>query len=279
MFLDINAPQTLGGGNQSRPYAPMGRFLDLISFESGLKTRYHSLQVGINRPFTKGLLIKGAYTLSQGREHGGRRWGRRVVQFAQRVPPQHGAGGLRPDAQLPRRPWSINCPWQSNGGHDNVVPRHRQRLAAQRNVRRLLRHAVHRDRERRDREHAGQQQTADLVGTPHKSAKSARQGRTTTPAAWAQPQGVRFGNTGRNQFRGPGAVNLDMSLFRAFPMGGDASPRVPRRSVEPDEYPQVRQPDERCQQRQLHAHSGTFGTATSGAYFERNIRLGLRFSF
>src|SRR4029453_14058192 len=65
MFLDINAPQTIGGGNQSRPYASMGRFLDLISFESGLKTRYPSLQIGINRPFTKGLLIKGAYTLSK----------------------------------------------------------------------------------------------------------------------------------------------------------------------------------------------------------------------
>src|SRR4029450_5389619 len=65
MLLDINAPQTNGGGTQSRPYASVGRFLDLTSFESGLETRYHSLQVGINRPFTKGLLIKGAYTLSK----------------------------------------------------------------------------------------------------------------------------------------------------------------------------------------------------------------------
>jgi hypothetical protein len=65
LFLDINAPQTIGGGNQSRPYASMGRFLDLISMESGLETRYHSLQVGINRPFTKGLLLKGAYTFSK----------------------------------------------------------------------------------------------------------------------------------------------------------------------------------------------------------------------
>ena len=100
----------------------------------------------------------------------------------------------------------------------------------------------------------GNQQTADLVGDVTKIGEIGASGTYYDPAAWAQPQGVRFGNTGRNQFRGPGAVNLDMSLFRAFPMGGDAPPRVPRRSVEPDEHTEVRQPERRCQQRQLHAH-------------------------
>src|SRR4029453_12175825 len=51
--------------NASRPYARFGRNIALNSFESGLETRYQSLQVAINRPFTKGLLIKGAYTLSK----------------------------------------------------------------------------------------------------------------------------------------------------------------------------------------------------------------------
>lgn len=37
---------------------------------------------------------------------------------------------------------------------------------------------------------------------------------------WVQPDGVRFGTTRPNQFRGPGGVNLDMSLFRSFPLGG-----------------------------------------------------------
>ena len=67
LLLDINAPQVIGGGNASRPYnrAPFNRNIELTSMESGLETRYHSLQVGINKPFTKGLLIKGAYTLSK----------------------------------------------------------------------------------------------------------------------------------------------------------------------------------------------------------------------
>jgi len=36
------------------------------------------------------------------------------------------------------------------------------------------------------------------------------------PAAFATPQGVTAGNTGRNEFRGPGLYNIDLSLARAF---------------------------------------------------------------
>ena len=40
------------------------------------------------------------------------------------------------------------------------------------------------------------------------------------PGAWAQPEGVRFGNSRINQFRGPGGWNLDFSLFRTLPLAG-----------------------------------------------------------
>jgi hypothetical protein len=40
------------------------------------------------------------------------------------------------------------------------------------------------------------------------------------PAPFSQPQGARLGNTGRNQFRGPGNWNIDFSIFRGFPIGG-----------------------------------------------------------
>jgi hypothetical protein len=38
------------------------------------------------------------------------------------------------------------------------------------------------------------------------------------PASFAQP-GAEWGNTGRNQFRGPANWNLDMSVFRSLPIG------------------------------------------------------------
>jgi hypothetical protein len=36
------------------------------------------------------------------------------------------------------------------------------------------------------------------------------------PTAFAAPTGVRFGTSGRNLLRGPGAVNLDIGVFRRF---------------------------------------------------------------
>jgi hypothetical protein len=41
------------------------------------------------------------------------------------------------------------------------------------------------------------------------------------PFAWAQPTGQRLGTGTLNQFTGPGATNLDFSIFRAIPLGGN----------------------------------------------------------
>jgi hypothetical protein len=63
--LDINAPQTLGGGDGSRPYASLGRLIAINSWGERLKTDYKSLQVAFNKPFSHGFLFKGAYTLAK----------------------------------------------------------------------------------------------------------------------------------------------------------------------------------------------------------------------
>ena len=66
----------------------------------------------------------------------------------------------------------------------------------------------------------GNLQVADLVGPLKKIGQIGAAGYYYDPAAWAQPDGVRFGTSRVNQFRGPGGANLDMSLFRSFPLGG-----------------------------------------------------------
>src|SRR5262249_36478912 len=63
--LDINAPLTLGGGDASRPYASLGRLIAINSWGMRLKTKYDSLQVAFNKPFTHAFLFKGAYTLAK----------------------------------------------------------------------------------------------------------------------------------------------------------------------------------------------------------------------
>ena len=76
--------------------------------------------------------------------------------------------------------------------------------------------------------------TADQVGDVNKVGEVGASGVYYDPAAWLQPVGVRFGNTGRNSFRGPGGVNLDASLFRGFPLGGrGGSSSASRRSTSP----------------------------------------------
>src|SRR5207247_646586 len=52
--LDINAPTVLGGGTPSRPYFALGRSLAINSWGQRLRTRYNSLQIALNKPFTHG---------------------------------------------------------------------------------------------------------------------------------------------------------------------------------------------------------------------------------
>ena len=125
----------------------------------------------------------------------------------------------------------------------------------------------------------GEQQTADLVGEVTHIGEIGGSGTYYDPSAWAQPQGVRFGNTGRNQFRGPGGVNLDMSLFRAFPMGGARRLEFRVEAANITNTPKFVNPTGDVNSGSFMRITGTFGTATTGAYFERQIRFGLRFSF
>ena len=66
----------------------------------------------------------------------------------------------------------------------------------------------------------GNVQTADLVGEVRKIGAIGAAGTYFEPSAWAQPEGVRFGTSRINQFRGPRSGNLDLSLFRSFSLGG-----------------------------------------------------------
>jgi len=93
-------------------------------------------------------------------------------------------------------------------------------------------------------------------------------------AAFAQPTGVRFGNTGRNQFYGPGGYTLDFSIFRSFPMGRERRLEFRLEGGNVLNHAIFANP-------QGSFTSATFGqiTGINGNYPERNLRLGLRFQF
>ena len=54
-----------GGGNASRQYFALAGTTAINDWAARTKSRYHGLQVAMNRPFKNGLLLKGAYTYSK----------------------------------------------------------------------------------------------------------------------------------------------------------------------------------------------------------------------
>lgn len=62
--LNINYGEP-GGGNASLKYFAVAGTTGINDWGARTRARYNSLQVAINRPFTKDLMLKGAYTLSK----------------------------------------------------------------------------------------------------------------------------------------------------------------------------------------------------------------------
>jgi hypothetical protein len=129
----------------------------------------------------------------------------------------------------------------------------------------------------------GNQQTANLNGSYKVIGEHGDAGFYFDPTPFSQPTGTTLGNTGRNQFRGPGYWNVDFSLFRAFPFGSSAKRTEFRvEAFNLFNHPRWANPD-------ADVNSGTFGrTLTVGGARlaardfgsgERQIRLGIRFQF
>ena len=68
-YADININYSEPGlGNAGLKYFAVAGTTAINDWGSRTKSRYKALQVALNRPFKAGLLLKGAYTLEQGRE-------------------------------------------------------------------------------------------------------------------------------------------------------------------------------------------------------------------
>jgi hypothetical protein len=273
--IDINAPLTLGGGNASRPYASMGRFRDLKLWGGRLKTRYHSLQLAVNKPFTKGLLLKGAYTLGRAKnltDDDG--WvGLSMSHTRQYLDRNYALAGFDRKHNV-HVGFVYQLPWQSNGGYGNIGKAIVSDWQLNGVFAAFSGTPFTVGASGTELNTPSNTQTADLVGDVKKVGEIGASGTYYDRSAWAQPRGVRFGNTGRNPFRGPGAVNLDMSLFRSFPVGGARRLEFRLEAQNVTNTPKFGNPSSGVT-------SGTFMQilGTLNGYPERQVRLGLRFSF
>jgi hypothetical protein len=61
-YADVNLNYAESGGNANRQYFAQAGTASILDWGSITRSRYHSLQMAVNRPFRNGLLLKGAYT-------------------------------------------------------------------------------------------------------------------------------------------------------------------------------------------------------------------------
>jgi hypothetical protein len=278
-WIDINLPTTYGGGAASRPYfSTFGRQNAILSWGQRLDTEYNSLQVAFNRSFNRGFMIKGAYTLSKsmnesdndgrtglsGWEHPNEQWRNWAVAgfdrthnlqlgFVYQLPWQNQGNGYSNVGAAIIQDWQINGVVAAFSGTPFTVTADGTSLNT-----------------------PGTTQIANLVSDFNVLGNIGSSGKWFDTTAFAQPQGQTFGDTKRNQFRGPGAWNVDFALFRTFPLGGQ------------------KQIEFRFQANNIFNHAvfanpngsitaATFGqiTAIGGgqSYPERQMQFGLRFQF
>jgi len=268
--ININNVQHMGGGDTDRPYfVSNGRQLDLEIYSPWRKTSYDALQVGVTRPFTQGLLLKGHYTFSRSKalrtdyevptpEAQDRNWalanGDRPhtlqMAFVYQLPWRSGTG-QRGIARPLINDWQVNGIFGAFSGSPFSVTADGTTLNT-----------------------PGNTQTADLVGEVRKIGDIGAAGYYLDPSAWAQPDGVRFGTSRLNQFRGPGGWNLDLSVFRSFGLGGTRRIEARVEAANVTDTPKFGNPTSNLQSGDFMRIFGLYN-----AYAERQIRLAVRYSF
>jgi hypothetical protein len=215
-YADQNLNFAESGGDVNRNLFTQAGTADILDWASRTKSRYKALQVAINRPFRGGLLLKGAYTLSKAKNEtdedgwatllwsqpsqlsrnfalaGYDRLHNFQMGFLYEVPV---AKGSTHPVGIVLRDWQVNGVFSVYTGTPFTIPGDNTALA----------------------QRAGQQ-TIDLVAPLRRVGNPGPDEVYYDPASFAQP-GNKWGNTGRNQFRGPGQWNLDFGLFRIFPIG------------------------------------------------------------
>jgi hypothetical protein len=286
-------PATLGGTSASQPlYAAFGRTAGTYMFQGYLDTHYNSLQVTLNRHFSKGLYVQGSYTWSKAIGYTSDNSWENALRFTCAPSPEmpEGCQSLNRGAldfdhthmlktafvyELPfgaGKQWAntervsraILGGWQVNGVFSawNGRP-----LTLGQSGGGSLRTP-------------GTSQDPDQIA-PVKYPKGQGPGQYWfDPASFAPVlDNGRLGTVGRDPswLRGPGLVQMDASLFRHFKLTEryDLELRLEAQNV--TNSPHFSNPNTTCTD-VLGKCGGKFGQISSG-YGERYVQLGLKLKF
>ena len=279
--LDVNAPTVIGGGNASRPYAPLGRTIAIGSWGQRLNTRYHSLQLGINRPFTQGLLLKGAYTLSKAFNESNNDedgWTGLEWNTVSQLERNYAVAGFdrKHNFQLG---FLYQLPWRSDNGTGNIAKAIINDWQVNGTFAAFSGLPFNMTANGNTLNTPSNRQTPNQVAEVSRTGEIGASGVYYDRAAWAAPVGVTFGNVGRNAFRGPGGVNVDFSIFRGFSLGGSRRIEFRGEVFNLTNTPKFGNPQGDITNGSFMQITACAGGNNTCTYPERNIRLGLRFQF
>jgi hypothetical protein len=269
--IELNAGEP-GTGTSGAPLAvQFGRTSSTLSWGSRTRANYHALQVAVNRPFVNGLLVRGAYTLSKAmNELDDDGWATLMWSAPSQIERNYALAGYdrthvlqigvvyalpfgkgdRTAINAIIRDWQVNGTLLAYSGTPFTVTASNSAL-----------------------DQRGNLQTADLVGPVKSGGEVGPDNPYYDPSAWANVTERRYGNTGRNQFYGPGFWNYHMSVFRTFAMPGRTRLQFKVEGFHVTNHPQWGNPN---------------GSVTSGNFMRitstrsgtaRYVRLGLKLDF
>lgn len=281
-FLDVNASQIPGSGNAGRPlFAKFGRTATTREWNGRTHSNYHSLQATVNRRVAGGLFLKGAYTYSHAIDMANYgdwtafSWNADMVFSRNRASGANNIPHMFQLGYMYELPFGTGKKWASSGVSRHVLGgwQFNGMFGAYQGRQFTL------SASGTSLNMPGNAQTPDQINpVVAKIGMVGDDGTWFDTTAFARPTGARFGTVGRNTMRGPGVVNMDLSVFRTFKMTERISLKFQGESFNLSNTPHFANPNG-------NANSGTFGRITStqsggdAIGRSRELRFGLRLGF
>jgi hypothetical protein len=260
-----------GGGVAGLPfYSSFGRSVATSMWDGYLSSSFNSLQVAANKSFTKGLLIKAAYTYSKAIDYtDDDGWASVSYNLAPTFQRNRAAAGFDRTQNL-QMSWVYDLPigtgraflntgiiakivggWQT-AGIMSCYTGTPLTVAANDNL----------------NDGGSGLQTANQIAALQFVGTVGSNGQWYNPASFASPANAVFGNTGRNYIRGPGTWNTDINLNRTFAIKERLKLTFKAEAYNLPNTSHFNSPD-------VNVNDAAFMKITS-SYGERNIRFNLR---
>ncbi len=222
-YADLNVNYAdPGTGQAGRKYYASAGTNSINDWAARTKSRYKSLQVALNRPFRNGLMLKGAYTLSQAKnETDDDGWTSVTWNYPGMYDQNFALAGFD-RTHVFQLGFLYELPFLKDKKGVAAAILHGWQLNGIASAYSGTPFSISGSNGQLNAPGAGPVQ----INYSGDYSPSGSAGSDTEPwydpSLFSQPTGATvagFGNSGRNKFRRPGVWNLDLSLFRQFPIG------------------------------------------------------------